>query len=244
MSLISQCCNTPPVQAEYTPIGEKFKLKEDLECYISGSKDSKQAIIYIYDIFCLHPNAYQGADILAKSGYRVILPDFLRNTPPSAEALGDGQKFGQWVKEKGSYEVLQSDFNAVKNYLVNVEKIDRVFLIGFCWGAKMVMELSAHDKFYLGGALVHPSLLDISDFENAQAPMIILPSQNERDFSKDYEVLTAKSFGPLCYQQRFDDMIHGWCAARGEWSDQKVAERANEAFRAVVSGFSKINSTA
>ncbi|OLY82706.1 putative AIM2 family protein [Smittium mucronatum] len=244
MPLIPQCCETPPVQAHYTPVGETFKLKDDLECYVSGSKDSKSAIIFFYDIYCFHPNAYQGADILAKSGFRVIVPDFLRNTPPSMDTLMDQEKFAKYVKINASYEVLKPDYEAVKNYLVNVEKFDKVFLIGFCLGAKMVMQVSAHDSFYLGGALVHPSLLELSDFENAQAPMIILPSSYERDFTQDYKVLTSKTFGSLCYLQRFDDMEHGWCAARGDWSDPRVASRANEAFRAVVTGFSKISTKA
>ncbi|OMJ27621.1 putative AIM2 family protein [Smittium culicis] len=243
MAFIQQCCDTPPVQAEYTPIGQKFNLKDDLECYITGDKDSKAAIIYIYDIFCLHPNAYQGADILAKSGYRVIMPDFLRNDPPTMEMLGDGAAFMSYIKRKGTYDVLKPDFEAVKNYLNSTEKIDRIFLIGFCWGAKMVMNLSAHDSSYKGGALVHPSLLELSDFESAQAPMIILPSKDERDFTQDYKVLQSKPFADLCYMQVYDDMIHGWCAARGEWADAHVASRANEAFRAVVQGFAKIQSS-
>ncbi|OMJ09244.1 putative AIM2 family protein [Smittium culicis] len=243
MSFIQKCCDTPPVQAEYTPIGQKFNLKDDLECYITGEKGSKAAIVYIYDIFCNHPNAYQGADILAKSGYRVIMPDFMRNDPVTVEMLSDNDAIMRKVMRIGTYDVLKPDFEAVKNYLTSTEKIDTIFLAGFCWGAKMVMNLSAHDSSYKGGALFHPSLMELSDFENAQAPMIILPSKDERDFTEDFKVLKSKPFGDLCYMQVYDDMIHGWCSARGEWSDAHIASRANEAFRAVVQGFAKIQSS-
>ncbi|PWA03556.1 hypothetical protein BB558_000240 [Smittium angustum] len=240
MSLIKECCDTPPVQVNYTPIGKTFKLKDDLDCYVVGDINAKAAIIYIYDIFSLHPNAYQGCDILAKSGFRVIMPDLLRNDQTVEQCLGDSAKFMDFLKRKGTYEVIKDDLDATKNHIKNVEGFENVALIGFCWGAKIVMNLSAHDSFYKAGALVHPSLLEISDFENAQCPMVLLPSMNERDFTEDFAVISAKPFGSLCYHQRFDDMIHGWCAARGEWADAHIASRANEAFSIVVSNFRKI----
>ncbi|OMH82382.1 putative AIM2 family protein [Zancudomyces culisetae] len=170
------------------------------------------------------------------------MPDFLRNDPPTNEMLGDGNKFMDYVKRKGTWEILESDFKLAKKYLQD-NGAENIFLIGFCWGAKMVMAASAHDPSYKGGACVHPSLLVAEDFEKANAPMIVLPSQNERDFTEDFKLIQAKPFGKLCYMQRFDDMIHGWCAARGEWQDSAVAARANEAFTIVASGFKSILSS-
>ncbi|PVU90242.1 hypothetical protein BB561_004954 [Smittium simulii] len=240
MSLISACCNTQPVQAEYTPTGTKFHLKEDLECYAVGDKNAKAAIIYIYDIFTNHPNAYQGCDILASSGYRVIMPDFLRNDPPSMETLGDSASFMKYVEAKGTYKVLEEDFKLAKEYLTQQENFSNVFLIGFCWGAKMVMALSAHDSFYKGGALIHPSLLEFSDFENAQCPMVLLPSKDDRCFKEDYAILQTRPFGKHCVHKRYDDMIHGWCAARGEWADSHIASQANDAFSTVITAFNQM----
>ncbi|PVZ96910.1 hypothetical protein BB558_007162 [Smittium angustum] len=240
MPFIKECCETPPVQVNYTPIGKTFKLKDDLDCYGVGDTNAKAAIIYIYDIYCLHPNAYQGCDILAKSGFRVIMPDFLRYEKTLKPLMDDPVKYREVIRSKGTYEALKDDFEATKNYIKNIEGFENVALIGFCWGAKKVMNLSAHDSFYKAGALVHPSLLELNDFENAQCPMVFLPSKSERDFTEDFAVISAKPFGSLCYHQRFDDMIHGWCAARGEWADAHIASRANEAFSIVVSNFRKI----
>ncbi|PWA02162.1 hypothetical protein BB558_001712 [Smittium angustum] len=240
MSFIEKCCNTHPVQAEYTPTGETFKLKDDLDCYSVGNSNSKAAIIFIYDMFCLHPNAYQGCDILAKSGFRVFMPDFLRNDQSIPELLGQQEKLMEYFIKKGTYEAIKDDVKATKDHIKNVEGFDDVFIVGFCWGGKMGMAIPAHDSFYKGSALVHPSLMEPSDFENVQCPIILLPSKHENDFTEDFAVTCAKPFGNLCYQQRFDDMDHGWCASRGDWSDPLIASRANEAFSIIVTSFNKI----
>ncbi|OLY84241.1 putative AIM2 family protein [Smittium mucronatum] len=229
-------------QEEYShaPDGDKIFLNGDLECYVSGDKNSKAAIVYIYDIFGNHSNAYEGADIFARHGYRVIMPDFLRNNPVRVEMLGDWQRIKSRFETKESYEMLESDFKAVKDYLVNVEGFDKVLLVGFCWGAKKAMELSEHDDFYLGGALFHPSFLTLEDFKGVQAPMIIQPSMHDPDFTEGFEIISQKSFGDLCYIQVYDDMIHGFASGRGDWSDSHVRVRTNEAFSNALRGFGRI----
>ncbi|PWA03607.1 hypothetical protein BB558_000296 [Smittium angustum] len=240
MSFTTECCSTPPFQTEYTPTGKTFKLKDDLDCYAVGDPNSKAAIIYLYDIFNLHPNAYQGCDILARSGFRVIMPDIFRKDPTPVQSLGNPEKFMDFINRKATYEVLKDDFALIKNYIKNVEGFENVFLIGFCVGSKMAMILSAHDPFYKAGALIHPTLLEISDFEKAQFPVVLLPAKTDRDFSEDFAVISAKPFGNLCYHQRFDDMVHGFCSARGDWTDALNSKRANEAFSISVSTFYKV----
>ncbi|OMJ12037.1 hypothetical protein AYI69_g7597 [Smittium culicis] len=63
--------------------------------------------------------------------------------------------------------------------MVNVEKFEKSFLIGFCFGAKEVMVLYAQDTFYLGGALCRPSVLEISNIDKVQAPMNVPVSKEE-----------------------------------------------------------------
>jgi len=40
-------------------------------------------------------------------------------------------------------------------------------------------------------------------------------------------------------QIKFDDMHHGWVAARGDWSDERQKERATKAIQLLVDFFSK-----
>ncbi|OLY80419.1 putative AIM2 family protein [Smittium mucronatum] len=240
MSYIGFESNYEYTQENYSPHGVFLNLKEDLECYITGEKNSKSAIIYLYDVFCMHPKAYKGADFFAENGYRVIIPDLLRNHPVRVEMLGDMQRIISRLNRDGSYKKLERDFKDIKDYLVNVENFERVFLVGFGWGAKKAMELSAHDDFYLGGALFYPSFLEMKDFEKSQAPMIIQSSKQDPDFTKGFAILKSKAFGRFCYLQIYDDMIHGFASGRGDCGNPKVKARTNEAFSTVLRYFYKI----
>lgn len=50
--------------------------------------------------------------------------------------------------------------------------------------------------------------------EQVKVPMIIMPSKDDPDHAPLKEVLDAKDFGDKCRYHRFDDMHHGFCAAR------------------------------
>ncbi|OLY84546.1 putative AIM2 family protein [Smittium mucronatum] len=239
MSLISACCTRPPIKMEYTPKGETITLENGLKCYVTGKKGSKAAVIHLYDIFALRPNSYHAADIFADAGFRVIMPDLLRDHPIKVEMLGDRQKIIKRLSTVGTYPYLRSDLILVKEYL-NGEGFNKIFLSGYCWGAKLAMALSAEDSSYLGGALFHPSLLEEDDFKNSQAPMIIQPSMEDPDFTEWYKELLAKPFGPYCYLQVYDDMLHGYAAGRGEWYIPHIKERADEAFNNAIRGFNRI----
>jgi dienelactone hydrolase len=43
-----------------------------------------------------------------------------------------------------------------------------------------------------------------------------------------------------CITQRFDDMHHGFCAARGDWTNELQAKRASEAV-GIVTDFFKMH---
>lgn len=45
----------------------------------------------------------------------------------------------------------------------------------------MAIQLTTSDGFFGAAALIHPSFVDNKDAENAQAPILALPSQNEPD---------------------------------------------------------------
>ncbi|OLY81725.1 putative AIM2 family protein [Smittium mucronatum] len=240
VTLASACCNRPPAVIEYTPKGEMFHLKNGLRCYITGSKDSKAAIIHSYDIFNYHPNAFHAADIFADAGFRVIMPDMFRDHPVRMEMMGDRQKIMDRLNAVGTFDNLYDDYKAVKEYLVKDEGFDKLLLAGHCWGSCMSMRFSAHDADFLGAALFHPSLVNSADFYNIQCPVILQPSMEDPDWSVEYKAITEKPFGKLCYYQRFDDMYHGWTSGRGEWYDPYIKKRADEAFANAIRGFNRI----
>lgn len=112
-------------------------------------------------------------------------------------------------------------------------------MVGFCWGAKIAVQLTSTIPFFVGASLVHPSFVDVKDAEKAGAPILALPSKDEPDMTEYMEVLSKKPFGKQCKHVRFDDMVHGFCAARGDYTDKLNAQRATEAIQLTANFFSE-----
>lgn len=52
--------------------------------------------------------------------------------------------------------------------------------------------------------------------------------------------LDKKPFADQCVYRRFDDQEHGFMAARGDWSDAKVAAAAGEGIELLGGFFDKL----
>ncbi|KAG1077444.1 hypothetical protein G6F42_024837 [Rhizopus arrhizus] len=100
-------------------------------------------------------------------------------------------------------------------------------------------KLTSTIPFFVGASLVHPSFVDVKDAEKAGAPILALPSKDEPDMTEYMEVLSKKPFGKQCKHVRFDDMVHGFCAARGDYTDKLNAQRATEAIQLTANFFSE-----
>ncbi|CDH49969.1 dienelactone hydrolase family protein [Lichtheimia corymbifera JMRC:FSU:9682] len=241
MSHSHACCTIPPVASDYQAVGTIEKVGADeLPVYVVGPKDAKKAILVIYDIFGLHNNTKQFCDILAKEcGYKVVMPDFFRGEPWTDEKMGDMQALIAWIGKVGSIEVVSPQIKSVTEWLQG-QGVTKAGLVGFCWGAKISVQMTAIDSFFGGASLVHPSFVDVKDAEKAGAPILALPSKDEPDMTEYMKVLSQKPFGDKCAHRRFDDQPHGFAAARGDYTDELNKKRATEAIQLTANFFSKV----
>ena len=128
-----------PKLSQYKPKGKTTKLG-DLEIYEIGV--GKRAIILLYDIFgwnSVSKNVFEFADLLAKNGFRVIMPDHFRGEPcniadfPPTSDL-QKQAFASWKAGIGSTIVMRKDiYERVLPHLY-ASNVNDVGCIGFCWG--------------------------------------------------------------------------------------------------------------
>ncbi|CAO3689751.1 unnamed protein product [Umbelopsis vinacea] len=234
------CCTVPPVKSDYEAVGTVESLG-DLPLYRVGEKSDK-AIIVFYDIFglqmSLSNNTKQFCDVLSKcSGYQVIMPDFFRGQMLKEKDLGDRAAFNVWLDKFGSYEVIAPQIKQVKQKLI-YEGVIKASIVGFCWGAKMAILLSGEDSYYCSTCLIHPSRLVPRDAEAALAPLLMITSIEESNLSEFMDILYKKSVGDKCKHVHFDDVHHGFAAARGNWSEGTVdRKRATEAIQLTVDYF-------
>lgn len=101
----------------------------------------------------------------------------------------------------------------------------------------MAVQLTSN-PFFVGASMIHPSFVDVKDAEQAAAPVLAIPSKDEPDMTEYMQILSKKPFGDKCKHVRFDDMPHGFCAARGDYNDEANAKRANEAIKLTCDFFS------
>ncbi|RUS21856.1 Alpha/Beta hydrolase protein [Endogone sp. FLAS-F59071] len=242
MSLPPTCCSVPSVESDYASIGVTERV-EDIDLYTVGPKDAKRAVVLIYDVFGPHPNTKQFADILAKThGFYVVIPDFFRGDAWNAEKMANDPtwvKIKEWIATAGHWEKISVDLGKVKTHLT-ASGVKSVGLVGFCWGAKIAVTATGADSWYAGAALIHPSQITTSDAEKANAPILLLPSKDEGDLTEFFEVVKSKPFGAQSYYQRFDDMHHGWCGARGDYTDPLNKQRATEALQITADFFAQV----
>ena len=99
MSSVNQaCCTLKPVQVDYEPKGT-YEDIAGLKTYVTGPKDSKRAILAMFDIFVYWPQTLQGADLIADATNTLVaMPNFFRDNnwpldkfPPSTDE--DKKKF-------------------------------------------------------------------------------------------------------------------------------------------------------
>eukprot|EP01121_Diplochlamys_sp_Union-15-3_P001378 TRINITY_DN111_c0_g1_i1.p1 TRINITY_DN111_c0_g1~~TRINITY_DN111_c0_g1_i1.p1 ORF type:complete len:243 (+),score=52.41 TRINITY_DN111_c0_g1_i1:54-782(+) len=234
------CCTLAPVSSSYTAVG-KIETINGMSVYVTGPKDSKFVHIGLVDIFGVLANAKQFADKLSSStGQRVILPDYYLGAPWSQDNFppkGGRDELVSWIQKVATLEVVDKHLNDAIEH-AKKDGATHFTIFGFCYGAKLALQKAAKDANFYAVGLLHPSFVDASDIKELKSPVICLPSKDEPDMLPFMESLKKVS-GDKHYHQRFDDMQHGWCAARGDWSVPEQAKRATEAIELLANFFKK-----
>eukprot|EP00055_Hartaetosiga_balthica_P018687 m.135158 g.135158 ORF g.135158 m.135158 type:complete len:245 (+) comp9854_c0_seq1:43-777(+) len=225
------CCEAgKPVTMEHTDKGKEIKLGE-FDAYVSGSPvDAKAPVVILYDIFGLdHPQVREVTDRFAEQGYYAVMPDIFRKKPWSLDSFPPPDK-NEFKKFLGRIdEPVLSDIEVLKEHFKEVglgEK--KIGVAGFCWGGKWCMTLCA-DPAFGAGFSAHPAFITLEMAKAVVAPMVLCPAKGDIDCVPLIESMKEKEFGEKCLTKRFDNMIHGFCAARGNWDDETVANAVKEA---------------
>ncbi|KAI9322751.1 dienelactone hydrolase [Dichotomocladium elegans] len=237
------CCSIPAVVSNYKPKGEMIDLAPNMPTYVVGPRDAKHAVLVLYDIFGFHNNTKQFSDILAECGnYLVVVPDLLYEGGACPYTMSDfhveerrNQVF-EFIRQKGTATALLPKTTIVREWL-QTQGAAKAGIVGFCWGAKVGIQLTNKDPFYATASLIHPSFLDNKDAEDAVSPILSILSKDEPDLTEFTAILAKKPFGNMCSNHRFNDMHHGFAASRGDYDDPENRKRATEAIQLTVEFF-------
>jgi len=183
---------------------------------------------------------FQVADRIAATGFSVAVPDVLRGSPWPKEKFPPKPEDNlmEWIRGISDFGKVKTDLDAALELLKEqTGATGRAGAIGFCWGAAMTIRCGADPAYgAVGGA--HPSFGLLPDKAEAackavQCPVILLPAKGD-EVSVARAALQAGPFSDSCVHAAYDDQVHGFLTARGEWSDPKVAAAATEALALII----------
>ncbi|CAM9397345.1 unnamed protein product [Chrysoparadoxa australica] len=203
---------------------------EGIDVYKVGS--GPNAIIVVYDIFGMGMQVKQVCDVLADAGFNVAMPDFYEGAPwdPANFPPPDREAFMTWVKSgnRSFDETVKAKIEIVMMLMADNFGAKSFGVLGFCWGGYIAMRSAAELPIKAAGT-AHPAFLDATLAEAVKVPFCSLPCPGDFPVEDLKAVLDKKPFGDQCVYKCFEDMQHGFCAGRGDYSDPLQKERASEA---------------
>ncbi|KAF9618364.1 hypothetical protein IFM89_000999 [Coptis chinensis] len=233
----SQCCENPPTLNPACGAGHVEQIG-GLSSYISASSHSKLGVLLVSDIFGYEsPNLRKLADKIAAAGFYVVVPDFIHGDPYNPEIAE--RPLQVWIKthgpDKGAEEA-KPVIAALKR-----KGISTIGAAGFCWGAKVVVQLAKSD-YIKAAVLCHPSFVTVDDIKDVNAPIAVLGAEIDQmsppELVKQFdEVLSAKPEVDR-FVKIFPGVAHGW-TVRYKDEDEAAVKCAQEAHQDMLDWFTK-----
>ncbi|BFG43210.1 hypothetical protein CerSpe_294840 [Prunus speciosa] len=233
-----QCCENPPTLSSSSGAGSVTEIG-GLKAYVSGPSDSRQAILLISDVYGFEaPNLRKLADKIASAaGFHVVVPDFFYGdpyVPDNAE-----RPVSVWIQSHGTgkgFEDAKPIIAALRN-----KGVSKIGAAGFCWGAKVVVELAKSD-YIQAAVLLHPSLVTVDDIKEIKAPIAILGAEFDKisppELLKKYEEVLSTKPEVNGYVKIFPGVPHGW-TVRYKEEDEAAVKHAGEAHQDLLAWFTQ-----
>ncbi|KAK3266400.1 hypothetical protein CYMTET_24974 [Cymbomonas tetramitiformis] len=260
----SPCCpqKSEPVTlaaSDYVPLGKTYTLSHEdgsefVTVYVSPPpKASSSAILVAHDIGGPYTGRHREVcDQLAKEGYWVAMPDLFQGSMPEElppwyglpllipKALGNINR---------PWSSTEPELRKVIEHLVTEEGVDRIGILGFCYGAFIVFKVSGEEFSHLHpqvkcGVSMHPSVHNVASFkgedqwdivQSVSVPQMILATNGEpadwRPGGKTERVLQNKQElpEPRCVFDIFPNRLHGFFT-RGDPHKADVKKDMDRAF--------------
>lgn len=195
--------------------------------YVAG-KESDKVIVILTDIFGnKYNNVLLIADEFAKAGYYTLIPDILK---------GDDCEFGvtdlgKWLPNHGS-DVTRPIVESFLNGLTKAIDTKFIGLIGYCFGAKYVIQQLTKSTKVTTGAIAHPSFVSIDEVSEISKPLLISAAENDHIFTDELRKQTEEKLKEIKARYQIDlfsGVSHGY-AARGDPKDPIVKYAKEKTF--------------
>ncbi|KAM3707459.1 hypothetical protein ACB098_02G028700 [Castanea mollissima] len=236
--LSSQCFQNPPTLSSTCGAGTVQEFG-GLQTYITGSPDSKLALIFIADAFGYEaPNLRKLADKIAGAGFLVVVPDFFYGDPV-IDPKDPNFDINSWLKvhntDKG-YEDAKAVIAALKS-----KGVSAIGAAGFCWGGMVLVKLASCTDLH-AAVILHPGPITEDQINDVKVPIAILGAENDHIFPSEQlklfgEKLSAKSEIDS-FVKIFPGVGHGW-TVKYKADDESAVKSAEESHSDMLNWFTK-----
>ncbi|XP_066362866.1 endo-1,3;1,4-beta-D-glucanase-like [Miscanthus floridulus] len=233
----SHCWESPPALNPAGGVGEVVDDFGGLKAYVAGSAESKAALILVSDVFGFEaPKLRKIADNVALSGYLVVVPDFLHGDPFDPSNPNNRAMWLQAHSPQKAFEEAKPVIAALKE-----KGVATIGAAGYCWGAKVVVELAKVHEIQ-AAVLLHPSLLTVDDIKEIKCPISILGAEIDKtsppELLKEFQQILSANSGIDHFVKIFPGVAHGW-AVRYSDDDVAAVRSAAEALHDMTHWFNK-----
>ncbi|KAL0742756.1 hypothetical protein Bca4012_084269 [Brassica carinata] len=243
-----QCTENPPKLDPNSGSGHVEKVG-GLDSYVTGSTQSKLAIVLVSHVFgyetpqlrtsrmyislenliCYKDLVRKLADKVAEAGFYAVVPDFFHGDPYNP--ANEDRPLPIWIKDHGQdkgFEDSKPVVEALKN-----KGITTVGAAGFCWGAKVAVEL-AKQELVEAVVLLHPSRVTVDDIKGVKVPISVLAAEYDQvtppELVNQFQDVLATKPEVKSFVKIFPRVKHGW-TVRYDPNDPSEVEAAEEAHR-------------
>jgi dienelactone hydrolase len=234
----SQCCENPPVLNPISGEGKVVDSFGGLKAYLAGSDGAKAAVVLVSDVFGFEsPNLRKIADKVALFGYFVVVPDFFHGDPFAPDNAE--RPIPVWLKS----HTAEKGFEEAKPVIAALKEkgISKVGAAGYCWGAKVVVELAKANEIQTA-VVLHPSFVTVDDIKEVKCPISVLGAEIDKmsppELVKQFEQVLSANSGVGYFVKIFPGVAHGW-SVRYSHDDAAAVKSAEEALGDMIDWFNK-----
>ncbi|EWZ82334.1 hypothetical protein BFJ70_g5665 [Fusarium oxysporum] len=236
------CCTIANLH-EGAPKGDIVKVGNVTGYLAKSSKESKQAVLYLPDIFGIWQNSKLMADAFAAEGYTCLVVDTFNGDPVPLE-MPEGFDIMKWLGEgsdgKNPHTAEAVDPIVVSGieYLKSIG-ITQIAAVGYCLGAK---HLIRHYKDGIKvGFIAHPSFVEPEELSAITGPLSIAAAELDDLFTveKRHESEGILSQSKQDFQINLFSGVHHGFAVKGDMKDKRQLFAKEQAFNQAVSWFKR-----
>ncbi|CAK7894046.1 hypothetical protein CAAN1_02S02036 [[Candida] anglica] len=230
------CCTQSTIH-EGEPSGSFVDILGHSTYQVGKENGNERILVIITDIHGYKfKNTLLVADQFCKAGYHVLIPDILNEDPYEANKA----TLQDWIKNHTAditTPIIDSFVSKVKD-----EFKPKTFVgVGYCFGAKYLVQLIGKNPLFDAGAIAHPSFVTIEDIKAITKPILISAAETDPIFPVELRRQTEDALieGKNRYQiDLFSHCSHGF-AIKGDISIPEVKYAKEKALNDQVFWFAQ-----